>query len=100
MQDVYHLGDISHLEAIGVLVEYIQCQGGDDSVPHGILLEKMAGIGPRLHIVPCAPLIQEQVDPVVGIIKIHNRLVVLDDLVDLDGLGDYVIVVLVGELCG
>ena len=60
----------------------------------------MAWIGAGLDIEPSAPLVKKQVDPVVGIIEIHDSLMILDHFVDLDSLRENIVVVVVSELGG
>ena len=100
LKHINHLGDIGHFKPGGVLVEYVQCQCGDHGVPHRVLLEKMAGIRAGFNIEPCAPFVKKQVDPVIRVVEIHDRLMVFDNLVDFYGLAKDIVIVLISEFSG
>ncbi|SCI07311.1 Uncharacterised protein [uncultured Ruminococcus sp.] len=72
LQHVDHLGDVCHFDAAAVLVEDIERCGGGNGIPHGILLVEKPGVSSRLHIVPGAPLVNEQRDVVRGVVSVHD----------------------------
>ena len=60
----------------------------------------MARVGAGLHVEPGAPFVQQQVDPALGVVGVHNDFVVAQHLFDLQGLGDDVVVFSVREVRG
>ena len=52
------LGDVGHFQTVGVFMEYVQGQGGNESVAHGILLVKMAVDGSGFFVPPSSPFVQ------------------------------------------
>ena len=100
LEHVDDLGDVGHFQAVGVLVEDVERHGRDDGVAHRILLEEMARGGAGLHVEPGAPFVQQQVDPALGVVGVHNDFVVSQHFFDLQGLGDDVVVFSVREVRG
>ena len=80
LQNVDHLCDICHLDAVTVFVEEIQVNTCDQCVTHGILLIQKSRIRSRLYIVPGAPFIHDHADLFVRIVLIHNGAVTADQL--------------------
>ena len=98
LEHVDHLGDVSHLHAIGVFVEHIQREGCHESIAEGILLIEVTGNRARLLIPPCAPLINEQAYLVIRVCLIHDGLMLLDDLFDLKALAERPVILIVVEV--
>ena len=73
-------------------MENIEIEPGDDGVTHGVLLEEMAGVGLRLHIIPCSPFVKNKSDLFLGVESIHNRDVVTEDFVNLNRFGNCLVV--------
>ena len=94
LQHVHDLGDVGHLQAGGVLLENVQREGRHNGIPHGVLLEQVAGVVSRLHVEPGSPLVQQQGYPALGIVGVHDGLVVAEHLVNLYGFGQGVVVFL------
>ena len=73
LQHVDHLGDGRQLHPVGVTVEDVQRQRRHFGIAQRVLLIEEAGMGPRLLVVPGAPLIDVQRDFLLGIILVHRR---------------------------
>ena len=71
LEHVHRLGDIRHRYPVGVRVEYVEVDSGNDSVAHGVLLIEESRIGARLHIVPGAPLVHDKPYPVLRVVALH-----------------------------
>ena len=80
LQNIDHLCDICHLDAVAVFVEKIQVDPCDQCVTHGILLIQKSRICSRLYIIPGTPLIHDHADLFVRVILIHNGAVAADQL--------------------
>ena len=100
LEHIHHLGDVGHLEPAGMLVENIQVDGGHHRIPHGVLLEQVAGVGTGLHIVPGAPFVQDEGNLPLRIIRVHNGDVVGQDFLDGIGVCKEVVVLFRGEIRG
>ena len=72
-----HLGNVGHLDPVRVFVENVQAQGRHHSIPHGILLEQVSGIGPRLHLVPGTPFINQKINFTFRVKPVHHFNVLL-----------------------
>ena len=62
LEHVYHLGDVCHLDAVGVTVEHIECEGCHESIAHTVLLIEVTLDGSWFLIPPGSPFIYEQTD--------------------------------------
>ena len=100
LEDVDHLGDVGHLQAIGVLVEDVEREGGHEGVAQGVLLVEVSGNGARLLVPPRAPLVEHQGYLLLGVILVHDGAVATDDVLHLAALAQRPVVVFVGKLCG
>ena len=98
LQHIDHLSDVSHLHTIGVFVEHIQRKSCNKSIAESVLLIEVSWNGTRLLIPPCAPLINEQTNLVLWVYLIHDCLVLLNDLFDLQALGKSPIILVVVEI--
>ena len=77
LQDVGNLSYIGHLQSLGVFMEYVQAQGFNHGIAHGVLLIQVAGICAGFHIEPCSPFVKKQVDLTVRIISVHDGYMLL-----------------------
>ena len=64
LKHVGYLGYIGHLYTVGVTLEYVERQGCDHRVAHGVLLVQVSGIGAWFNVPPCAPFVYEKSDAV------------------------------------
>lgn len=83
-----------------MLVEDIQRQRRNHRVTHGVLLIEEPGISARLHVVPCAPFVNYQVDPPVVIVAVHYLNVAGDYLVNVIRLCERGVIFVAGEFGG
>ena len=86
LQHVHHLSDICHFHAVGILMEDVQRQRSHKGITQSILLIKMTADGARFLVPPCAPLINEQSHGILRILLVHDGLVALDNLLNLQAL--------------
>ena len=80
LQNIDHLCDICHLDAVAVFVEEIQVDTCNQCVTHGILLIQKSRIRSRLYIIPGTPLVHDHADLFIRIVLIHNGTVTADQL--------------------
>ena len=73
MEYVDDLGDVGHFQTVGVFMEYVQGQGGNESVAHGILLVKMAVDGSGFFVPPGTPFVKHQGYVLFRVVLIHDR---------------------------
>ena len=82
LEHVYHLGDVCHLDAVGVTVEHIEREGCHESIAHAVLLIEVTLDGSWFLIPPGSPFIY----------------VLLDDILDAKAFAHGPVVVVVAEL--
>ena len=98
LEHVHHLSDIGHLYAVGVFVEHVEAQRGYEGIAECVLLIQVTGDGAGLLVPPGAPLINEQTDGVLRVFLVHDGLVLLDDLLNLQTLAQSPVILVVVEL--
>ena len=81
---IHDLGDVRHLQTGSMAIEDVKAHGSDHGVAHGVLLEEVARVGARLYVEPCSPLVEKKADSALRIISVHDGLMILEHLVDLD----------------
>ena len=87
LEDVDELGDVRHVQLVGVVVEHVQRQRRHAGVADRVLLVQPAARLAGLDRVPCAPLVQDQLDLALRVELVHDRPVAGDDALDGGGLG-------------
>ena len=80
-------------------LEDVERQSGYHGVAHRILLIEMSADRTRLLVPPSAPLIDHQTDLLLWVFLVHDVAVTLDDVLDLQALGECGVVFVVGERC-
>ena len=100
LQHVDHLCDVGHLHAVGMAVEHVERQGCHEGIAQGVLLIQVPRDGAGLLVPPGAPFVHQQVYLVLRVGLIHDGLVLLDDFLYLQTLGQCPVVLLVVELGG
>ena len=81
-------------------MEHVEREGCHEGVAECILLIEVSGNGTRLLVPPGAPLIDQQSDMALGVFLVHDGLVLLDDLLDLQTLAEGPVVLVVVEVDG
>ena len=81
-------------------MENVEVKGGNDGITHCILLIEMARVGAWFNLVPGSPLVEEKAHGVLRVNLIHDVDMLLEHFLDLDGLGEDVVVILVAEVQG
>ena len=98
---VDELGDVGHDDLVGVAVERVEGQGRDERVAHGRhLAEEIGRVDLRPSLVPGAPLVDGQLDPVSGIDLGHGRPMLGDEGSHDVGFPEQVVPVVKGEVDG
>ena len=100
LQHVHRLGDIRHEHPVAVPVENIQVHRRHHRVPHGVLLIQESGIGAGFHLKPVAPFIDNQPDPPVRVVFVHDLRVQADLPFHVRCDGHRLKVIRFGKLCG
>ena len=77
--------DVGHAHTVGVIVEDVQMQSGDNRVAQRILLIEKTGVRAGLDVVPHAPLADNQPDALARIVAIQNRGMAHDQRVHAPG---------------
>lgn len=68
MQIVHKLGDIGHIDLVGMTIECVEGKRGRQGVPEAThLFEEMAFVDLRPGRMPAAPLVDYELDLVLGI---------------------------------
>lgn len=86
LQDVYCLCDVGHADFVAVLVEDVQCQGGDEGIADGILLPEEFSVGSGHGLMPCTPFADAEFDAVSRVILCHDLPVFVDKFLDVHAL--------------
>ncbi len=86
LQNVDRLGNVGHADPIGMLIHDVQGNSGYQSVPQTVLLIEKTGIGPRFDGMPGAPFIQNDIDTLLRIVFIHDRLMLGNQFVQEYGV--------------
>jgi len=87
LEDVYGLCDVGHADFVAVIVEYVQCQCGDEGIPDGILLVEELSLGVGHGMVPCTPFANAEFDAVSRVVLFHNLPVLVHYFFDMQTLG-------------
>ncbi len=85
LQDVDGLGDVGHFDPVAAVVKDVEIDCRHQGVTQAVLLIEEAPFGPRLDVVPVAPLIHDQGDLFFRIEAIHDAAVLVDGLLHLEG---------------
>ena len=83
LKHVHHLRDRRHLHAIGMMREDVEVQPGNDGVADAVLLHQEPGVAAGRGIVPGPPFVDDQPGLLGGIIFVHDRRMLRDELVHL-----------------
>ena len=86
LENVHDLSDVSHLETVSVTMEDVERHRCNHSVTHCVLLIEVTWVCTWLNVEPCSPLVEEKVDLTLWIVCVHDSLVVLDNLFNLNCL--------------
>ena len=81
-------------------MENVKREGSHESVAQSVLLVQVSGNGTRFLIPPGSPLINEQADASLGIFLVHDGLVLLDHLFNLQAFAQRPVVLVVVEFGG
>ena len=81
-------------------MEYIQREGCYEGIAKCVLLVQVTRNGAWLLVPPCAPLVDKQTNLTLGILLVHNGLVLLDHLFYLKALAQSPVVLIGIELSG
>jgi len=81
LQHVHHLRDVRHVHAIGVTMEDVEIDRSHDRIAQRVLLIEEAWFAPRLGIVPRAPFVDRKADLLLGIVLVHHRGILRDQVV-------------------
>ena len=98
LEHVYHLGDVCHLDAVGVTVEHIEREGCHESIAHAVLLIEVTLDGSRFLIPPGSPFIYEQTNLLLRVSLVHDGFVLLDHVFNAEAFAHGPVVVVVAEL--
>lgn len=85
LEDIDGLGDVGHGDAIGVGVEDMEVEGGDEGIAEGVLLVEEAGIGAGFDVVPGSPFIDDHADTFAGVVLVHDGAVAGDEFIHEEG---------------
>ena len=100
LEDINYLGDVGHLQAVGIFMKNVERKGSHEGIAQGVLLIEVAGNGTRLLVPPCAPFVQNQRNLLLGVVTVHDGTMLLDDIFHLATLAQRPVIVLVGKLRG
>ena len=81
LQHVHHLRDVCHTHPIAVLLKNVQINAGGDRIAQSVLLIERTQVAAWLRVVPVTPFVDHQPHALLRIILVHNRAVLLNELV-------------------
>ncbi len=81
LQDVDHLRNVGQAHAVGMTLENIEIERGDDGIAQRILLIQKSRLAARFRIVPSAPFVDGKGDLLRRIILIHHGAVLGDVII-------------------
>ncbi len=80
MKAVHELRDVRHRDLVGVAVEGVERESCQHRVANGGLLpEEVGGVHVGGHLVPRAPLVHHQLDPLLAVALAHHLPVAGDE---------------------
>ncbi len=82
-----------------MFVEDVEVDGRHDRIAQRVLLVECAHIASGFRVVPRAPLVHHQPDALLRIVLVHDRAVLLDQLVNAQCAGERRMPFLFAELC-
>ena len=97
LEHVHNLRNVGHADAVGVPMEHVERQSGYEGIAQGVLLIEVAGDGARLLVPPCSPFVDQQRDLLLRVFLVHDGLVLLDDILNLQTLAQRPVVVVAVE---
>ena len=98
LKNIDHLGNISHLDSVAVLVENIEVDTGNKRISDCVLLIEESRICAWLAVIPGAPFIYNNANLVLFIILIHDCLMLADKSLHEKSLAKCSIPLFLGEI--
>jgi len=78
LQHVDRLGEVGHEDFVGVRVEDVERDGGDQRVAERVLLPEVFRVSSRRRRVPGAPFVNDEFDAALGVEVVENLTLLKD----------------------